>query len=70
MDGDSRSRDVGLARGEGYCRALYWRLTTRYHGHIIYDKAMKVRMLRCELKWGILNQVTVVVAAVKKKGGD
>jgi hypothetical protein len=28
-------------------------MTKRYHVYIIGDKAMKVRMLHCELKWEI-----------------
>ena len=36
-------------------------LTTRYHGYTIYDKAMKVRMLYCELKWEVLSHIVNIV---------
>ena len=30
---------IRLARGGGYCRAPYWRLTTRYHGYNTSDNS-------------------------------
>ena len=40
------------AHGGGYCRAPVVEIDNKvYHGHIISNKAMKVRVPHCELKW-------------------
>ena len=70
MDEDSRSSSIRLARGGGYCRAPQWRLTTRYHGHIISNKAMKVRMLHCELKWEIPIKIVATSQQADEMAAD
>jgi len=47
------------------------RLTAKCHGYIISDKAMRVRMLHCELKWEIPAMLVIDVRTDNKCiGGD
>jgi hypothetical protein len=56
---------MGLKKGN----RVQWRLTTSCHGHIIGDKAMKVRMLHCELKWEIPIKSLKTDGGIQWNGG-
>jgi len=62
IDEDFRGCGVRLARGEGYCRAPGWRLTTRYHGYTIGGKndEGQYTSLRVEMGNPNFSKTTVV----------
>ena len=65
---------------ETRCIGKNWRdeysdLTTRCSGYIIGNKGMRAGMLHCELKWGILPQLSLTCGLTRTsrrryRGGD
>jgi len=66
---ESFTNDDGQVFQEQRYTARSWRrllqcpvveIDNKVHGYIICDRAMKVRMLHCELKWEIPNSITTI----------